>query len=267
MKRAYLFAVGLYFAALIVFLVTRTFNDVIPIWFTIISQKKLVYMMAASFVLSVPVLFLANSRTLLVALLAANIAIPVIGHTDFYVLRTGGGVTEDVLMLNNPYLPYTDEVRGIFRDSRTSHELWTSIRSRFHVETPVEAMLLVSAMFEFGDCAVDKTMTGLTSARSGCCTDFAYLLASLLTHLGYENDLVQMPAHVANRALIGGNWHYLDATTALHISGFHSDSPVIERFPHPSPGAFSLQHELITSVKDKLHHVVGAAYSRLPPRL
>ncbi len=61
----------------------------------------------------------------------------------------------------------------------------------------------------------------------GCCTDYATVLALLLTSRGIENRIVEVfddprsssPSHVFNEALLGGRWWTLDANINVAYAG------------------------------------------------
>ena len=121
-------------------------------------------------------------------------------------------------------------------------------------------MNFVSGLWAYGNqVAVDKTGGALSNEANnwqestpslqaylaseiGCCSDYAYLLKSLLDHEGIENRLTTIPGHVFNEAKLNGRWCMLDPTTNIFLettweelyaaTELERDSLTVHVFPH-----------------------------------
>jgi hypothetical protein len=123
------------------------------------------------------------------------------------------------------------------------------------------------------------------ASRVGCCTDYAYLLKSLLDHEGLENRLTCIPGHAFNEVKLHGRWRILDPTTGLFVDagwddlyadGAPGDSRVrVVMFRHPGlagesscryrPVAGSFRLLMLTRLANRPAFFSNATHPGLPP--
>jgi hypothetical protein len=91
--------------------------------------------------------------------------------------------------------------------------------------------------------ASPPTLLSYLDSEIACCTDYAYLMKSLLDHEGIENRLTEIPGHVFNEVRLGGHWCIADASCNLFIESGWGDLYAAEHgrdsitalvFPHPN---------------------------------
>ncbi|WP_428296098.1 hypothetical protein [Hyphomicrobium sp.] len=257
----------------ILFLNFRDHLQFIPTWYLLLSEKRILAVVAVCVALTLPAFFLVRSGILLSVLFLLNLIIPLVSYSQFVETRPAPSLEAKgirAVASNNPYLDRIDEIRAIKAKSASADALWSKLAERFlshidrhdpaHREQVVTgAMLIVSAFYDYGNadlrnkrrpgCAlvneqtdfkpVDASFAAYRDAQIGCCTDFALMLASFLSWLDVENMFVTMPGHIANKVRIDGEWLYVDANTNTVIDGLFapraSTSHIrITYFPHPN---------------------------------
>lgn len=285
-----------YFILLIAYLFIRENIDALPVWWTTISKTKLIYLSALSFVFASIFIWLSRSRLLNVLIMGLLLLIPYLSYSDMYVYKAYLGFFSEsnhdiIVSRNNPLLGETERIRSIKQSSHSSTELWRSLQIKYmsndayasasDTERAMQAMLLVSALFDYGNkipkhkqltgCVsnseetdfrdVQVTYTRFKTAQVGCCTDYAYALSSFLTFLGFQNEFVLMQGHIANRVRIEGSWYFLDSTTNVFVKGMFDERPTkleFEYFPSQNISrdseryvVYSFQNYLIRTLHER----------------
>lgn len=279
-------AIAVYFSALLLFLATRHVNEIIPVWYLTISAKKLVIMIVVSGLLTLAAVWIIRSRAVLSALIIANIALPLLAHGDFFVLRFAPLTEVKLVARANPYLESIDDIRRIKRGSRNYDELWLRLFETYlkdiksDQERAVHAMLIVAGFYHFGNISpkhqaktgcvainedtgfrtINPTFEAFKESRIGCCSDYSMLLASFLSWMSIENKPVFIPGHVANKMAIGHEWRYLDASTTLIVDGLigKPNRPITITYFLPPNDTYRFQNWLIRAISDEAHFVVRA---------
>lgn len=260
-------------AGVILFLTFRDHLPFIPTWYLLLSEKRILAVMAVCVALTLPAFFLVRSRILLSILFLLNLAIPLVFYDEFVETRPATSLETRgirVIAANNQYLDKIEEIRAIKAKSASVDTLWAELAQRFlsdidrrdlgkREQVVTRAMLIVSAFFDYGNSdlrnkrrpgcvlvnertdfkTVDASFAVYRDAQIGCCTDFALMLASFLSWLDMENMFVSMPGHIANKVRINGEWLYVDANTNTIINGLFAPRTRtshirITYFPHPN---------------------------------
>jgi hypothetical protein len=163
-RRAVLLIIPLYFLLLYAFLLTRQWNDILPVNLTAISPNKLWMIMPVSF-LAAALFLLCTRRPLSSALLFLLVClVPYVAYPDFYKLRNDIRPKHEgdaISFENNEFMPHVAEMRKIKRDSVNARELWRELSRRYideaHADEPSKlavarkAMLIVSNLFDYGN--------------------------------------------------------------------------------------------------------------------
>lgn len=263
-------SIFIYFASLITYLVAREHINTIPVWWVTISTTKLLLLSGISFIFAIIFISLCRSRSLNALTIGFLFLIPFLSYADMYAYRgsldfSSRTSLDRIVSRNNAFLGIEEKIRRVKEDSSSSSELWRSLQQDYianerygasnDIEDAIKAMLLVSAFFDYGNAdpehkrlrgcisnseesnfrEVQVTYERFRAARIGCCTDYAYALSSFLTFLGYQNEYVLMPGHIANRVLIEGSWYFLDSTTNIFVKGMFDKKRIdleIEYFPN-----------------------------------
>lgn len=259
-------------AAAILLILFGSHLSFIPIRYLLLSEKRILAIIALCATLSLPALVLVRSGILVAVVFLLNLAIPLVSYHAFVETRHATSLEERdvrVIAANNPYLEHVDEIRAIKTKSASADSLW-QLSERFfsdldrrdpasHEQVATRAMLIVSAFYDYGNAGLGNkrrpgcvlineqtdfqpvvpSFAAYRDAQIGCCTDFSLMLASFLTWLDVENMFVSMPGHIANKVRFNGEWHYLDANTNTVVDGLFvprtdTSHMRVTYFPHPN---------------------------------
>ena len=153
----------------------------------------------------------------------------------------------------NPFHAQKDKIRQIKKASASINAMWdqlTPIAQQFSYfgnnrDLPVGAMLVVAAVYDYGNKAPNDAKPGCVSINEntdfksleeltfsdhsqseiGCCTDFALMLASFLTHLSVDAEVLNNGNHQALMIKTDGKNGFLDSNSLTFIPEYFAETP------------------------------------------
>ncbi|WP_137113810.1 MULTISPECIES: hypothetical protein [Mesorhizobium] len=159
----------------------------------------------------------------------------------------------DLHALPNPFHAQKDEIRNIKKASASIDAMWkqlTPVAQQYSYfgnsrDLPVGAMLVVAAFYDYGNKAPNDAKPGCVSINEntdfksleeptfldhsqseiGCCTDFALMLASFLTHLGIDVEVLNNGNHQALMISTDGKNGFLDSNSLTFIPEYFAETP------------------------------------------